>query len=425
MNLHVETFGRAFDPFSLESNVRSYCRRIPPVFARARNAEVWDEHGTRYIDFLSACGALNYGHNHPLMKSRLVEYIANDGITTSMDLHTRAKRDFLARLDEAILRPHGLDYAIQFTGPTGANAVEAALKLARKATGRQSIIAFSDGFHGMSLGALAATANPMARKAAGVPLAHVHRLPFNDRVALSGYRQKLLASVGLMPAGFIVETVQGEGGLNVASAEWLRDLSALADEIGALLIIDDIQAGCGRTGTFFSFTRAGIEPDVVCLAKSLSGFGLPMALVLMKPEHDCWLPAEHNGTFRGNNHAFVTAAAALNLWMTTPLADDVAVKAAEITRWLNNIVQQFPGSVWSKGMGLMQGLAFRSTTQAELAAACALANGVIVELCGPYDEVIKIMPPLTIEMDILREGLAVLAQAVTMSLEGHLPERAA
>jgi diaminobutyrate-2-oxoglutarate transaminase len=333
-----------FDEFnSHESNVRYYCRRMPRVFARARNALVWDEDGREFIDFLSACGSLNYGHNHPRLKSRLLEYLAKDGIVNSLDLHTQAKENFIRTFRRVVLEPHGLDYRLQFTGPTGTNAVEAALKLARKATGRRTVAAFTNGFHGVSLGALAATGNAAARKAASGLLDGVVRLPFE------GYRGAGIAELDRFeamvidpsggiepPAAFIVETVQGEGGLNVASAQWMRRLAALAEKLGALLIVDDIQAGCGRTGRFFSFERAGIVPDIVCLSKSLSGIGLPMALLLLRPDRDVWNPGEHNGTFRGNNLAFVAAAEALELWtdpsFTEPLAAHTRIIHEEMRR---------------------------------------------------------------------------------------------
>ncbi|MGE0565635.1 MAG: aminotransferase class III-fold pyridoxal phosphate-dependent enzyme, partial [Pseudolabrys sp.] len=156
-------------PFeTLESGVRYYCREMPAVFTRAANARVWDESGKEYIDFLSCCGSLNYGHNHPAMKAKLIEYLSGDGILNSLDLHTGAKRDFLRTFHEMILAPRGLDYRVQFTGPTGTNSVEAALKLARKVTGRQTIVAFTNSFHGMSLGALSAGARQKHHRSAGV-----------------------------------------------------------------------------------------------------------------------------------------------------------------------------------------------------------------------------------------------------------------
>lgn len=298
---------------TLESEVRGYIRRFPTVFATASNGWLTDEEGKVYLDFFAGAGTLNYGHNPAPLKAALISYLQDDGIVHSLDMGTVAKRCFLETFDELILKPRRLTYKLQFTGPTGANAVEAAMKLARQCAGRSSIVAFTNAFHGVSLGALAATGNKKFRRAAGQPLANTTFLPFEgylpgvDSIA---YLRKLLEdpSSGLeLPAAVIVETVQGEGGVNVASDDWLRALAALCKSFGILLIVDDIQVGCGRTGTFFSFETAGIEPDIVILSKSLSGYGLPMSLVLLKPAIDIWKPFAHNSTFRGNNPAFITA----------------------------------------------------------------------------------------------------------------------
>jgi diaminobutyrate-2-oxoglutarate transaminase len=407
----------------IESNVRSYCRKIPAVFTRGRNAELWDESGRRHIDLLAACGALNYGHNHPHIKRALLDYVDHDGVGTAMDLNTTAKRRFLDTLRHVILDPRGLDYKVQFTGPTGTNAVEAALKLARKLTGRRTVVAFSNGFHGMTLGALAATGNAMARQAAGVPLEHITRLPYDGFAGasltdLEGYARLVENSSGGLepPAAFLVETVQGEGGLNVASAEWLLGLSRLAERLGALLIVDDVQAGCGRTGTFFSFERTGIVPDMVCLAKSIGGYGLPLAVVLLKPALDVWQPAEHNGTFRAQTLSLVTGAAALELWQDGTLERSVQDKAALIRHWIEEVCASYPGQMSAKGIGLMQGVVFRSSSQAASVANVAISRNLLIECCGPDDEVVKLLPPLTIEIAVLDEALDRLRGAIDQVL---------
>src|SRR5690606_8688225 len=218
----------------LESSVQSYARAIPKVFTRASGSHVYDEEGNRYLDFLCGAGSLNYGHNHPYLKQKLLDYIAADGITHSLDLHTAAKAAFLEALERCILAPRGLEYRVQFPGPTGTNAVEAALKIARKVTGRETIVSFTNGFHGVSLGALAVSGNEHHRGAAGVTLGGTFRVPYagylGDEVDTLGYFEKLLddASSGLeRPAAVIVETVQGEGGLNVASNGWLQRLETI------------------------------------------------------------------------------------------------------------------------------------------------------------------------------------------------------
>ncbi len=408
----------------LESEVRFYCRVFPTVFERARGHELFDRDGRRYIDFLAGCGALNYGHNDPAIIRAVVRYLEDGGILHAMDMHTQAKADFLETFDSVILQPRKLDYRVQFTGPTGTNAVEAALKLARKVTGRPTVAAFTHAFHGVTLGSLAATANRGKRQSAGVDLAHVTRLPFDryfgpeiDTIALI---EQLLADAGSgidIPAAFVVETVQAEGGLNVASADWLRRLAALAKRHGILLIVDDIQAGCGRTGEFFSFERAGLYPDIVCLSKSIGGIGFPLALVLIKPELDRWRPGEHNGTFRGNNLAFVAATAALEHWKSGRLEAEIARKATTVAERLAGMATVDGGNTAQvRGLGLLQGIAWGRPGVSERIAESAFRNGLVLETCGAQDEVLKVAPPLTIDDAGLNEGLDILERAVTSVL---------
>lgn len=286
----------------LESEVRSYCRSFTTVFQKAQNARLWDTAGKEYIDFFAGAGAVNYGHNNPMLKQRLIDYLHEDGITHSLDMATSAKETFLTRFKKLILEPRKLDYKVMFPGPTGTNSVESAMKLARKVTGRTQIICFTNAFHGMSLGSLAATGNQFKRSGAGVPLTYTTFMPydgyFGDEVDTAAYLEKLLDDPGSgveLPAAVLLETLQGEGGLNAASDEWLKKIARICRDRQILLIVDDVQMGCGRTGTFFSFESAGIVPDMVCLSKSIGGFGLPMALTLIKPEHDIWSRASITG----------------------------------------------------------------------------------------------------------------------------------
>ncbi|MBV1691344.1 diaminobutyrate--2-oxoglutarate transaminase [Novosphingobium sp. G106] len=403
----------------MESRVRTYSRAMPREFTTAEGPWMTDDQGGRYLDFLSGCSTLNYGHNHPVLRDALLEYIREDGIAHSLDLHTRAKAAFLTELNSTILEPRGLSFKAMFTGPTGTNAVEAALKLARKITGRQHVIAFTNGFHGMTLGALACTGNTGKRGGAGIPLTHVSHEPydgyFGEDVDTAELLQQRLSdpSSGLdAPAAFLVETVQGEGGLNVASAKWLRKIARIAKEHGALLIIDDIQAGCGRTGHFFSFEQAGIAPDIVTLAKSLSGMGLPFALTLFKPDLDVWEPGEHNGTFRGNCHAFVTATAALrHFWRNENFQQDIRRRSDILKSGLEQIASRYGELASVKGRGMMRGIDVGSGKLASEITAAAFDKGIIIETSGPHDEVVKVLAPLTIDDEILANGLALLADA--------------
>jgi diaminobutyrate-2-oxoglutarate transaminase len=410
---------RTFD--RLESEVRSYIRSFPTVFTKAQNAVLTNESGQQYIDFFAGAGSLNYGHNNPLLKQAIIDYLANDGIIHALDMATSAKEQFMLAFEERILKPRNLQYKMQFTGPTGANAVEGAIKLARNVTGRHSLISFTNGFHGVSLGALSLTGNRKFRNAAGIPLSGVHHAPyagyFGEDTDTMGMLDKLIEdpSSGVdHPAAAVVECVQGEGGLNVAGLTWLRKLEQLCRRHEMLLIVDDIQAGCGRTGTFFSFEPSGIYPDIVTMSKSLSGYGLPLSMVLLKPEHDVWKPGQHNGTFRGNNMAFVTAAAALNhFWSDGKFQAGLQKKMQTITQHLDKLVQNYPAAEMTRrGRGLMQGLAFKDPELAGPVSTVAFQNGLIIETSGGRDEVVKLLPPLTIEQEKLLAGLDILEQAV-------------
>ncbi|MCO5120078.1 MAG: diaminobutyrate--2-oxoglutarate transaminase [Burkholderiaceae bacterium] len=414
-----------------ESSVRSYCRSFPAVFTRASGATLTSADGRDYIDFLAGCSSLNYGHNHPELKQALVDYVAADGIAHGLDMHTEAKARFLDAFESHILAPRGLDYRVMFPGPTGANAVEAAIKIARKVTGRSLVISFTGGFHGMSLGALSLTGNSAKRAGAGVELGAVAHEAYDGYfgrdvdTAAQLERRLTDSSSGLdRPAAIIVETVQGEGGLNVASDAWLHRIESIARRHGALFIIDDIQAGCGRTGSFFSFERAGVRPDVVTLAKSLSGMGLPFALTLIRPGFDQWAPGEHNGTFRGNNHAFVTATRALELfWSDDRFQREVERKGEILRRRLSEIVAGAGIALRVKGRGMMRGIEMADGEIAARICARCFERGLVIETSGASDEVVKVLCPLTIDEAQLQAGLDILAESVAAA--DRLARRAA
>ncbi|WP_336716048.1 diaminobutyrate--2-oxoglutarate transaminase [Arthrobacter sp. USHLN218] len=401
-----------------ESEVRSYCRSWPAVFERAQGSTVYTEDGAEYLDFFAGAGALNYGHNNPALLEPLLEYLRSGAIVHSLDMKTPAKRKFLQTFEDVILKPRDLDYKVMFPGPTGTNTVEAALKLARKITGRQHILSFTNAFHGMTLGSLSVTGNSMKRRGAGIPLTNSSKIPYDDyfdgETADFLWLERVLEDSGSgvdKPAGIIVETVQGEGGLNAARAAWLRGLSELCKKHDILLIVDDVQAGCGRTGTFFSFEGAGITPDIVCLSKSISGFGLPMALTLFRPELDAWTPGEHNGTFRGHNPAFVTAAAALETyWADGKFQQQVGARIVQLHEGLERIAASVEGAA-VRGRGMLAGVVFPDPDTAGKIAAAAFDRGLLVETSGPESEVVKLMPALTISADELDRGLDILIEA--------------
>ena len=370
-----------------------------------------------------AVRSLNYGHNDPDMKAALIDHISRDGVTHGLDMFTDAKAAFLETYERLVLVPRGIDYRVMMTGPTGTNAVEAAIKLARKVTGRRNIVAFTNAFHGMTMGALALTGNSGKRDGAGGgSLADVTHMPFenamDDKNTLE-YIEWVLEnpSSGMDdPAAFIVEPVQGEGGLNAASAEWLQGIQRLARKHGALLIIDDIQSGIGRTGPYFSFEGMELDPDMVTQAKSFSGMGLPFAALLIKPEHDIWKPAEHNGTFRGNNHAFVTARVALEkFWSDDRFEKDTLRKGEMLRERLSAIAGMYPRASL-KGRGMMRGIDVGDGNLAATICATCFENGLTIETSGAHDEVVKVLAPLTTPDAILSKGLDILESAVQTAM---------
>lgn len=409
-----------------ESKVRSYCRSFPVTFDRAVGSRLHTTDGKAYVDFFAGAGALNYGHNHPRLKEALLSYIQKDGITHGLDMYTVAKERFLQSLNDVVLSPRGMKYKTMFTGPTGTNAVEAALKLARKVTGRANVVAFTNGFHGMTLGALAVTGNEVNRRGAGQLLPNVSRMPFDGYMGGEldslGYLEAVLedGSSGIpKPAAVILETVQAEGGVNPCSMDWLKRLAELVKRHGILLIVDDIQVGCGRTGPFFSFEETGIEPDMICLSKSLSGYGLPFAVVLLKPEHDQWLPGEHNGTFRGHNLAFVTATEALDFWRDDEITREVRRKEQIVTEHLDRIAEA-TGAVDRRGRGLIQGLEWTESETAGKVAHEAFARGLVVETAGFDGQVVKLLPALNIPDEDLEQGLSILEESAMAVTAGEL-----
>ncbi len=405
----------------LESEVRGYCRSWPVVFKGGEGHRMFAEDGTEYLDFFAGAGALNYGHNHPAMIDAMQRHLSSGGFVHALDISTTTKAEFLETFEDVVLKPRNLDYKVQFPGPTGTNAVEAALKLARKVTGREKVLGFTNGYHGMTLGSLAVTGNASKREGAGVPLGHAQSVPFDgylgEGVDTLDYLEAMLVgdSSGMdLPAAVIVETTQGEGGINPAGHEWMRRLDQICKTHGILLVVDDIQVGCGRTGPFFSWERMGIDPDIVTLSKSISGSGLPMALVLMKPEHDLWSPGEHNGTFRGNNLAFATATVALRtFWTDDEFTRSVEAKSARARAGLERIAEAHPGLFTEvRGRGLILGV---ETTVPEIAPALAEAafkRQLVIETAGAEDEVVKLLPPLIIPDEDIDRGLQILADCV-------------
>ncbi|UMZ15081.1 diaminobutyrate--2-oxoglutarate transaminase [Pseudomonas sp. MPFS] len=413
---NIETFEE------LESNVRMYCRDLPLVFDTALGSKVHAEDGREYLDFFAGAGALNYGHNDPRMRDALIEYLTANGVTHALDLHTSMKRRFLESIKRDLFVPRGWDYKVQFTGPTGADAVEAALKLARKATGRTKIVSFYGAYHGMTAGALAVTGN-RTRRGAGLS-SEVIFVPYEDspygEFDSIGFLERLANDQGSgseLPAAVIVESVQIQAGVYAASDSWLQRLRQWTTDHGVILICDEVQAGCGRTGDFFGFERSGIQPDLVTCAKSIGGFGLPMAIVLIRSALDVWQPGDHIGTFRGNQLAFLTAQIALGYWhdetFLKSLSDNVALMARGVAD-----IAEIPGVAGARCRGMVAGIDFGRGKVAltKDAQQRALRAGLLADRCGPNGEIIKLMPPINTPADQLAEGLRIFAESVAAAL---------
>lgn len=413
-----------------ESDIRAYCRVYPVVFDKAKNARQTDETGKEYIDFFAGAGVLNFGHNNDRMKQAMIDYLQSDGVLHSLDLHTVPKRAFMEEFAEVILKPRNMPHKMQFMGPTGTNAVEAALKLARRVTGRENIIAFTHGFHGMTLGSLACTANQYFRGAAGIPLQYVSHQPFGCNKPCKGcelgcgvdHLKHLRAQItdsssGVpAPAAFLVEVIQAEGGVNVAQKEWLQQVQAMAKEVGALLVIDEIQVGMGRTGSFFSFDDYDIDPDIICLAKGIGGMGTPMAMNLVKPEYDQkWSPGEHTGTFRGQSLSFVAGKEALSYFKDDALMNEVKQKGQAMLEFLQPLEQH---NIQIRGKGMIIGLDIGDGEITKNIIELCFSKGLLIASCGIGGRVIKLIPPLTIPEKDLQDGLNILLDSVKTVLKG-------
>ena len=396
------------------NQIRAYCRAVPTVFKASSNATMVDENDREYIDFFAGAGVLNFGHNNQKMKDAVVEFIQNDGVVHSLDMYTDVKREFIKTFVKTILEPRGMgDRKLQFTGPTGTNAVEAALKLARKVTGRTEVVAYNRGFHGMTLGSLAATANHAFRSSAGVPLNNVIRDTFNDMHALENLRQKMFDSGSgmLPPAAFLVEAVQAEGGVRVATKEWLQGVQKLANDTGALFIIDDIQAGSGRCGSYFGFDDLDVDPDIVVLAKGLGGMGTPIGMLVNKPEYDkAWAPGQHTGTFRGQGISFVAGRIGLEYFADDAFVESAKQKGKVIRKTLDDLNAKY-NLVDVRQKGMLLAAEFKDAETAKAIAGKCFENGLIIGTCNT-GQIVKFIPPLTIEEDKLRQGLAIFADAV-------------
>ncbi|MEN4769761.1 diaminobutyrate--2-oxoglutarate transaminase (plasmid) [Duffyella gerundensis] len=412
-----------------ESNVRSYPRKLPLAIAQAQGVWITDVEKNQYLDCLAGAGTLALGHNHPDILQSIQNVITSGLPLHTLDLTTPLKDRFSEYL-LSLLPGQGKEYCLQFCGPSGADAVEAALKLAKKHTGRTGVISFSGGYHGMTHGALAVTGNLSPKEAINgmmpevqfMPYPHQYRCPLGiggdaGVKALTYYFDNLINDVesGVRkPAAVILEAVQGEGGVNPAPAEWLQRIRKVTKEHGILLILDEVQAGFARTGKFFAFEHAGIEPDIIVMSKAVGG-GLPLAVLGIKKEFDAWEPGHHTGTFRGNQLAMATGLTTLQHLKDNNIADKVAEQGEWLKGKLAEMQQRYPVIGHVRGLGLMIGIEIvkadaepdhMGSYPADGALSALLQkkcfeNGLILERGGRHGSVLRLLPSLLISNDEL------------------------
>lgn len=414
----------------VESNARSYPRGLPLVLARAQGWWVEDVTGRRYLDLLNGAGALPLGHNPPELVDAARRQLGT--LCSALDFMTPVKAAFLERLLGSL--PETMQaYRVHFCGPTGADTVEAAVKLARAATGRSGVIGFWGAYHGCTEGALAITAKRTMRAyRAGVaavthaPFSYCARCPVGLTRSTCGVNcatvfEQLLGDgfSGVdQPAAVVVEPVQGEGGSVPAEPDFLRRVADATRRAGALLVADEVQAGCGRTGRFLASEHYGIVPDIVCLSKALSGVGLPLGVIVYRPELDVWAPGAHIGTFRGSQPAMAAGERFLSVLQGTDLLARVRTAGARALASLHRRLHDVPWVADVRGYGFMLGVELdagepeRSRRLAAAVQSALLARGVIVELGGRDDTTIRLLPALDIPDDVLDEGTRAVARAV-------------
>ncbi|WP_085702972.1 diaminobutyrate--2-oxoglutarate transaminase [Pseudomonas sp. B15(2017)] len=408
-----------------ESNVRSYPRKLPLAIAKAHGVWVTDVEGKTYLDCLAGAGTLALGHNHPAIMDSIGSFLASGLPMHTLDLTTEVKDAFSETL-LSLLPGQGEGYCLQFCGPSGADAVEAALKLAKTFTGRHNIISFSGAYHGMTHGALALTGNLGPKNAVAglmpgvqfMPYPHEYRCPFGlggeaGTEALTHYFTQFIEDVEsgvTLPAAVIVEAVQGEGGVNCAPDSWLRAIRDVTRKHGILLILDEVQAGFGRTGKMFAFEHAQIEPDIIVMSKAVGG-GLPMAVLGIKREFDAWEPGNHAGTFRGNQMAMAAGLATLQTLKHQQLPAQAERRGQWLKDQLNGLRQRYPALGQVRGRGLMLGIEIVDERQPAdrlghfpmdpvLSVAIqqqCFKQGLLLERGGRRGNVIRLLPPLIID----------------------------
>lgn len=421
-----------------ESSARTYPRNLPIAIARAAGSYVQDVDDNVFLDFLAGAGVLSLGHNHPDVVSAVRDQL--DVAVHGLDMPTPVKDRFTEMQLAMLPEPLRDRMKIHFCGPTGANGVEAAIKLCKTATKRSTIIAFQGGFHGSTAAAMAVSGTLDPKIPVGGTLPGVHFFPYSycERcpVALNratcdtncaGYLERALTDPGggvTPPAAIIMELVQGEGGVIPATREFARRVRALATDLGIPLIVDEVQTGCGRTGTWFAFEQYGIEPDVIVASKALSGVGLPVAILLYDKRLDVWEPGAHIGTFRGNQLAFAAGVAALQTMAREKTLENARARGEQLGALLAELAPRSPWIREVRGLGLMWGIELAdplsgepATELARAVQRTALANGLILEVGGRRDSVVRMLPPLNVTAEQIETAAGILRTAFALADE--------
>ncbi|MGP1390928.1 MAG: pyridoxal phosphate-dependent class III aminotransferase [Vibrio diabolicus] len=432
-----------------ESEVRSYPRRLPIAIKQAFGCLVEDTRGQIFLDCLAGAGTLALGYNHPEINQALKEQLDSGLPYQTLDIATSAKTTFIQSVKSFLPQELSENSVIQFCGPSGADAVEAAIKLAKQTTGRNTMFAFRGAYHGMTNGTMGMMGNlgTKARRTGLMSDVHFMPFPYNLRCpfGLGGdegakasirYIDRLLNDdeSGIMkPAAIIVEPVQGEGGVVPAPAFWLRELRRICDEHGILLIFDEIQCGVGKTGYNFAFEESGIVPDILCLSKAIGG-GLPMSLLVINKQHDTWKPGEHTGTFRGNQLAMVSGAKALEIIQRDNLVEHANIAGQYLRYGLESVQKRVNCIAEVRGKGLMLGVEIKNPNgelnkfgepqaDSELTLSiqrAALERGLIVEKGGREGAVIRFLPPLIISFEQIDFALRVFEDAILAAGGSHI-----
>lgn len=426
----------------MESNVRSYPRKLPLAIAKAQGCWITDVEGNEYLDCLAGAGTLALGHNHPATINAIKDVLESGLPLHTLDITTPIKDAFT----EKLLSFFPQDFVLQFCGPTGADGTEAAIKLAKTYTGRDNVIAFSGGYHGMTHGSLAMTGNLSAKEKVGNLMAGVQFMPYPHEYrcplglggeagvdALTYYFENFIEDVEsgvVKPAAVILEAIQGEGGVVPAPAKWLQKIREVTAKHDIVLILDEVQAGFARSGKMFAFEHAGITPDVVVMSKAVGG-GLPLCVLAINKKFDAWAPAGHTGTFRGNQLAMAAGYNVLEEITKNNLAENSRIQGEFLRSELKKIAEEYPCIGHVRGRGLMTGIEIVDERKpadhmgsypadGELAAAIQRAcfdNKLLLERGGRGGTVVRLLCPITITADECNQVIARFKKAVGEALQ--------